>query len=223
MKLDIELAFKKLLGKGHAWRAIAAVTSELLDVFVSPLSDVFKYFKNLKFVHFPVTYVNKSNIINGEELFGITDIENKTLKERASNVEGQWTALAGSQTWQQLENILRKKGIDIRVIENIPDTYNKYGARYIGNGFLRLNTGKKDPVTITNYKHTIIIQAMDFLTEESIQTLINTIVKVKPLHNAACYIPRFLRKKEIHGVMTKTQMQQYQKRQYCDCKTPGRF
>lgn len=223
MKLNIELTFKKLLGKGHAWRSVSSKTSEFLDVLVSPLSDVFNYFKNLKFVHFPVTYVNKSNIINGEELFGVTEIENKTLEERAANVEGQWTALAGSKTWQQLENILLKKGIKIKIIENIPDTYNKYGARYIGNGFLQFKTEKADPITITNYKHTFIIQAEDFLTEKDIQTLINTIIKAKPFHNAACYIPRFLRKKEIHNVLTKSQMQQYQKRQYCDCKTPGRF
>lgn len=223
MKLNIELAFKKLLGKGRAWRAITTKTSEIIDVFVSPLSDVFKYFKNLKYTHFPTTYLNESNIENGEELFEITEIEGKTLEERAANVESQWTALSGSQTWQQLENILKRQGIEIKVIENIPKNYNMYGARYIGNGFLQIKTEKTDPVAITNYKHTFIIQAVNFLSEESINTLINTIVKAKPMHNVAMYIPRFLRKKEIHGVMTKNRMQQYQKRQYCDCKTPGRF
>lgn len=223
MKLNIELAFKKLLGKGRAWRAITIKTEEILDVFISPLSDVFKYFKNLKLTHFPTTYLNKNNIENDEELFGITEIEGKTLEERAANVEGQWTALSGSQTWQQLENILKRQGIEIKVIENIPKEYNMYGARYIGNGFLQIKTDKKDPVAITDYKNTFIIQATDFLSEESIKTLINTIVKAKPMHNIAAYIPRFLRKKEIHGVMTKTKMQQYQKRQYCDCRTPGRY
>lgn len=223
MNFNIELAFKKLLGKGRAWRTPTTKTSDFLSVLVSPLSDVFKYFKNLKLTHFPTTYLNESNIENGEELFGISEIEDKTLEERAANVEGQWTALAGSQTFKQLENILKKKGINIKVIENIPQTYNLYGARYIGNGFLQIKTEKTDPVAITNYKHTFIIQAVDFLSEEAIQTLINTIVKAKPLHNIAAYIPRFLRKKEIHGVMTKSQMQQYQKRQYCDCITPGRY
>lgn len=219
----IELAFKKLLGKGRAWRALTTKTADFLNVLVSPLSDVFIYFKNLKYTHFPTIYVNENNIVNSEELFEITETDDKTVEERAANVEGQWAALAGSQTFEQLENILNKKGISIKVIENIPQTYDLYGARYIGNGFLQLQTEKTDPVVITNYKHTFIIQAEDFLTEEAIQTLIETIAKAKPMHNVAAYIPRFLRKKEIHGVLTKAQMQTYKKSQYCDVRTEGGF
>ena len=145
------------------------------------------------------------------------------IEERAANVEGQWSIFAGGQNYKQIELILQKKGLPIRVIENIPQYYSLYGSRTIGNGFIQTKEGKIDPIVITNKKHTFVVQADDFLTDSQIETLIDTVVKNKPAQNGVFYIPRFLRKKEIHHKMTKSQMQQFKKSQYCDVRTPGKF
>lgn len=215
---SVTSTFKKLLGKGRAWLTPKGFTSEVLDLLISPFEELKARFISLKYVHFPSTLIDENNIKNGEELFTIKDTASKSLEERAANIEGQWNILAGSQNFKQIEQILQKKGFPVRVIENIPDSYNKYGARNIGNGFLKLNNGEYDPIVITNGKNSFIIQSYEFLSDESLLTMIETVVKCKPAQLGIYYIPRFLRKKEIHHVMTKSQMQTYKKSQYCDCR-----
>lgn len=218
MSDNIAITFKKLLGKGRAWLTPKGFTSDVLDLLASPLSELKTRIINLKFVHFPTTVVDENNIKNGEELFGLKDITGKSLEERAANVQGQWSIFGGSQNYKQIELILQKKGLPVRVIENIPDTYSKYGARNIGNGILELDVGKKDPIKITNGKHSFIIQSDEFLSEETISTIIETVVKVKPAQNGVYYLPRFLRKKEIHHILKKSQMETIKKSHYCDCR-----
>lgn len=215
-------AFKKLLGNGLAWLGLKDFTSDVLDVFVSPLVEIKEYFKNLKYVHFPTKTLNADDIKNGEELFQITDIQNKTLNQRAAEVEGRWCALSGTQTFKQIENVLRQKGFSVKVIEEIPaGLYNKYGARYGGNGFLQTSKGLKEPIKIKNGKHSFIIQAENFMDNETVKSVIETTAIIKPGHNGFYFIPRFLRKKEIHGKMTKRQMQAIKKCQYCDVRIVG--
>ena len=219
----IQITLKKLLGRGRAWLTPRGFTSELFDLIASPFAELKTRFINFKYIHFPTYLVDENNIKNGEELFGIKDTAGKTLEERAANVEGQWSVFGGSQNYKQIELILQKKGFPVRVIENIPKNYNLYGSRTIGNGFLQTDEGTVDPIVITNGKHTFVIQADDFLSDEQIETMIETVVTTKPAQNGVYYIPRFLRKKEIHHVLTKSQMQTYKKSQYCDCRVQGKF
>lgn len=214
----IKVTLKKLLGRGRAWLTPRGFTSELFDLIASPFADLKTRFISFKFIHFPTYLVDENNIKNGEELFGIKDTAGKTLEERAANIEGQWTALAGSQTYKQIEQILQQKGFPVRVIENIPQNYNTYGARAIGNGILHYKNNIKDPVVLTNGKHSFIVQSSDFFDEQTFKNIINTLVKIKPAQNVGLFIPRFLRKKEIHHVLTKSQMLQIQKYKYCDCR-----
>lgn len=217
MSKVLKIAFKKLLGKGRAFKTPVGFMSDFLDLLVSPFEDVKNRLLNLKFTHFPTTNVDKNDIINGEELFGIKETEGKTLEERAANVESQWGSFAGSQTFKQIENILQKKGFAVKVIEN-PD-YNLYGARLIGNGFIITQDGKDDLIKISNGKHTFIIQSETFYNESDFLNLVEAVAKNKPAHNSAYFIPRYLRKKEIHGKMTKNQMSALAKKCYCDVRT----
>ena len=177
MKNIVEIAFKKLLGKGRAFKTPAGFMSDFLDLLVSPFSELKERFLNLKFSHFPTVKVLKDDILNGEELFEIFGIDGQTLEERAINIEAQWGLLAGSLNWKSLENSLRKMGINVRVVENVPQKainvgslsmygnyqYNKtlnetndfvrYGlnaSRIIGNGAIELENEKKDPCNIQN-------------------------------------------------------------------------
>lgn len=217
MNKTLETAFKKLLGKGRAFRTPVGFMSDFLDLLVSPLVDVKERLLNIKFTHFPTVNVDENDIVNGEELFGIKDTAGKTLDERAANVESQWSSFAGCQTFKQIENILQKKGYNVRVIENIPPGYNTYGGRLIGNGFIQTNNGKSDPITIKNGKYSFIVQSDNYFDENEFQKIVEDIAKNKPAHNGAYFIPKYLRKKEIHHVLTKSQMQQIQKYKYCNC------
>ena len=219
MKKNIEIAFKKLLGDGRAFRTPKGFMSEFLDLLVSPFSELKTKFINLKMTHFPTVNVEENDIINGEELFGLKETESLTLEERAANVESQWSSFAGCQTFKQIETILQKKGFPIKVIENIPQTYNLHGARIIGNGFIITQNGKSDPIQISNGKHTFIIQSNSFFDESEFLKIVEAVAKNKPAHNSAYYIPRYLRKKEIHHILTKNEMQAYKKKCYCDCRT----
>ena len=217
MNKTLETAFKKLLGKGRAFRTPVGFMSDFLDLLVSPLVDVKERLLNIKFTHFPTVNVDENDIVNGEELFGIKDTAGKTLDERAANVESQWSSFAGCQTFKQIENILQKKGYNVRVIENIPPGYNTYGGRLIGNGIIQTNNGKSDPITIKNGKYSFIVQSDNYFDENEFQKIVEDIAKNKPAHNGAYFIPKYLRKKEIHHVLTKSQMQQIQKYKYCNC------
>lgn len=221
MKNSIEIAFKKLFGNGRAFRTPKGFMSEFMDLLVSPFSELKTRFLNLKYTHFPTVNLEENDIINGEELFEIKETEGMTLEERAANVESQWSSFAGCQTFKQIETILRKKGFPIRVIENIPENYDLHGARIIGNGFVITQEGKNDPIRITNGKHTFIVQSEAFYNESDFIKIVEAVAKNKPAHNAAYFIPRYLRKKEIHGILTKNQMQALMKKCYCDCRTQG--
>lgn len=223
MSKTIEITLKKLLGKGRAWLTPKGFTSDFLDLIAAPFAEIKNRIINLKFTHFPTRVIDLNNIQNGEELFSLEVDSNMSLEERAANVEGQWSIFAGGQNYKQIELILQKKGLPVRVIEHIPQNYNLYGSRTIGNGFIQTPEGRIDPIVLTNGKHTFIIQADDFLSETEIETMIDTVVKNKPAQNGIRFIPRFLRKKEIHQRMTKSQMQKYKKSQYCDVRTPGKF
>ena len=212
---SISLTFKKLLGKGRAWLHPSGFTSELLDVFASPLVELKDRFINLKYIHFPTFLTDENNIANDEELFGIKDIANKTLSERAANIESQWTALSGVQNYKQIEQILQKKNLPVVVIENVPQATDILYPQAIGNGFLNIGGLIQDPVVIVDERGVFFVKAEEFLTDEQLKTIIDTVVKYKQGHFAVYYLPRFLRKKEIHGVMTKNQMQTYKKKQYC--------
>ena len=221
MNFSARNTFKKLLGKGRAWLTPKGFTEDILNLFAYPIEVVKDRLIKLKLTHFPVTYTDENNIINGEELFKITDIAGKTLMERATTVEAQWTIFGGSQNYKQIELILQKKGLPVKVIEYIPQTYNLYGGRLIGNGFIQIPTGETDPITQTNKKHCFIIQSSEFWDENIFLTTVKTLVPIKPAQNGAFFIPRYLRKKEIHHVLTKSQMQGYKKKQYCDCRVQG--
>ncbi len=223
----IETSFKKLLGNGWAWRAPGQFMSDFWDVLVSPLAELKNRFISFKFVHFPTILIDKNNIENGEKLFGIIDSANKDLEQRAAEVESKWNSFAGCHTFWQIENYLKKRGFNVRVIENIPCGSGSvdmlHGARKIGNGFLLFENEHKDPIVITDGKHSFIVKFEDFFTKEQISDLIETLVRNKPAHNGVYIILHHLRKKEIHHVLTKRQMQSYRKSQYCDCKTKGGF
>lgn len=215
---NVEIAFKKLLGNGRAWRTPVGFTAELLEVLVSPLSELKERFINLKYTHFPTFFQDINNIINDEELFGLKGVENKTLEERAGDVEAQWTIFSGYQNYAQIEKILQRKGLPINVIEYVPETA-RYGKRAIGNGNINIEGVIYDPVVVTNDENVFFVKATDFLTPAQLDSLIETVVKYRQGHLAIYYLPRFLRKKEIHHVLTKNQMEQYRKNQYCDVKS----
>ncbi len=225
MKNDVlKIAFKKLLGNGRAFKTPKRFMSDFLDLLVSPFEELKERFINLKYTHFPTKNVDKNDIVNGEELFGIIDSEKRTLEQRAAEVEGHWSSFGGCHTFQQIEKFLKNRGFDVRVLENIPnEKFDMYGAREVGNGFLLYENGHKDPIAIKDGKHSFIVKFENFFTSEQIQELIETLVKNKPAHNGVFVVPRYLRKKEIHHVLTKSQMQKYKKSHYCDCRTKEGF
>lgn len=213
---SISIAFKKLLGKGRAWLCHSEFTSELLDIFISPLVDIKNRLINLKYVHFPSTYTDENNVANGEELFAIKNYSDKTLEERAANVEANWRKISGYTTFQQIEGILHKKGLPVKVVENIPLNADYFRPQIIANGFLNIAGDVSDPIEITDDKNVFFIIAGDFLTEEQENTLIESVVKVKQAHLVIYFMKMFLRKKEIHHVLTKNQMQAIKKKRYCN-------
>lgn len=215
---SVEISFKKLLGNGRAWSCPVGFTAELLEVLVSPLSELKERFVNLKYSHFPSFYQDINNIVNDEELFKLKDIEGKTLEERAGDVEAQWTIFSGYQNYKQIESILQRKGLPVRVLETVPEN-ERYGKRKIGNGNINVKGVVYEPVIITDDKHVFFVEAIDFLNTSQVESLIETVVKYRQAHLAVYYLPRFLRKKEIHNVLTKSQMQNFRKNQYCDVKT----
>jgi len=210
---NILIAFKKLLGKGRAWLFPLGFTSEFLDVLASPLVELKNRLISLKYVHFPTYLTDENNISNGEELFGIKDSSSMTLDERAANVEAQWFMFSEIQNYKQIEQILQKKGLPVVVIE---DLENYYGELAIGNGNIQVENQTYDPVVVTDNENVFFISANDFLTDEQVNTIIKTVVKNKQAHLVIYFLPRFLRKKEIHHVLKKNEMQTYKKKQYCN-------
>lgn len=215
---NVEVSFKKLLGNGRAWKTPVGFTSELLEVLVSPLAELKERFINLKYTHFPTFFQDVNNIVNDEELFQLKGVENKTLEERAGDVEAQWNIFSGYQNYAQIERILQRKGLPVNVIEDVPEG-ERYGKKAIGNGNINIEGVIYDPVVITDDENVFFVKATDFLTAAQLESLIETVVKYRQGHLAIYYLPRYLRKREIHHVLTKNQMQQYRKNQYCDVGT----
>ena len=213
----ISLAFKKMLGNGRAWMCIDKFTSDFIDVLTSPISEVAQGILNLKFVHFPTMTLNENDIQNDEELFGIA--ASGSLKERAATVETQWRLFAGGQNYKQVEQLLQKRGLPVYVVENINNNFDLRQIDYIGNGNLSQKDTKSDPVKINDGKSMFFLCPDRFLEDEEIDTLISTLLSCKPAETAAYYYPPYLRKKEIHEILTKTQMQQIPKKHYCNVKT----
>lgn len=201
----ISTVFKKLLGNGRAWMCVDGFTSELLDVFSEPLSDLKERFSNMKNVHFPTYYQDENNIANGEELFAIKDVQNKTLTDRAANVEAQWRIFSGFQNYKQLEAILQKKGLPVIVIEDLEEYY---GEVAIGNGNIQVENETYDPVVISDNENVFFVRALDFLTDEQVETLIDTVVKYRQAHLAIYYLPRYLLIEDIHEVKTIEEMEE---------------
>ena len=213
----ISLAFKKLLGNGRAWMCVDQFTSEFIDVITDAVAEVAKKISDLKLVHFPTKTLNENDIKNDEELFGVS--ASGTLQERAANVETQWRLFAGGQNYKQIEQLLQKRGLPVNVVENINADFDLRDIDYIGNGELAQKDGKSDPVTINDGREMFYLCAERFLEDEEIDTLINTLLSCKPAQTAAYYYPPYLRKKEIHEVLTKSQMEQIYKKHYCNVKT----
>lgn len=215
---NVEISFKKLLGNGRAWSCPTGFTAELLEVLVSPLAELKERFVNLKYTHFPTFFQDINNIINDEELFQLKDTTSKTIEERAGDVEAQWTIFSGYQNYKQIETILQRKGLPVNVIEDVPES-ERYGKKAIGNGKLNIEGVIYDPVVIVDDQNVFFVKATDFLTSAQVDSLIETVVKYRQAHLAVYYLPRYLRKKEIHKVLTKSQMQAFRKNQYCDVGT----
>lgn len=177
MNKTVEIAFKKLLGKGRAFITPIGFTSDFLALLVAPFDELKTKIINFKLTHFPTRLTDKNNIINGEELFGVTETDGQTLEERAINVETQWGLLNGSLNWKPLQDALKKLSINVSIVENIPPKaietgslslyggfqYNetlsktndfiRYGintSRIIGNGIIELAGRKYDPCNVQN-------------------------------------------------------------------------
>lgn len=58
----------------------------------------------------------------------------------------------------------------------------------------------------------------DYGVPSDLDSLKNSIENIKPAHLPITWLYRYLLKKEIHNVLTKTQMQTYKKQQFCNCK-----
>jgi len=173
----VEITFKKLLGNGRAFRTPKGFTDEFYDLFISPFVELKNKVLFLKYTHFPTKNILLDDIKNGEELFGLTDLENETLEQRAANVETQWGILNGSLNWKPLQDALNRLAINVKVVENVPpkavnigslslygnyqynetleetnDTvrYGENASRIIGNGILELDGTKIDPCNVQN-------------------------------------------------------------------------
>ena len=200
----IEIAFKKNLGKGRAWVTPKGFTSDFYDLLVSPFSELFIFFKNLKKVHFSTIELDEKNIINNEELFGITPRE--TLEERAEDIDLAWKMLSGNSAFKTLEDYLQRAGFDVYISENSQETLNlgsgfnygsvqydgeidekhaQYGghsSKIIGNGFLNVAGKIKDPAQFVNGKHAFYIQGYFDPSEKEWDRIIEIVLKLKPAH-----------------------------------------
>lgn len=218
---NVEISFKKLLGNGRAWSCPTGFTAELLNILVSPLSEVFEHLKQMKFVHFVSITQNENNIINNEDLFGIQPKEN--LEERAEDVELAWQMLTGNSNYKTLENYLQRAGFEVYIYENTsggkpnlgqgfqyngvqyngeieskPAQYGGHSGRVIGNGFLDIEGKILDPVNIVNGKHTIYIKGYFDPTDKEWERIVEITLKFKPAHVVAvCQIVE--RKKADNG------------------------
>ena len=204
----VEIAFKKNLGKGRAWLTPKGFTSDFYELLVNPFSELFSYFKGLKKVHFSTVELDENNIINNEDLFGITP--RNTLEERAEDIDLAWKMLSGNSAFQTLENYLQRAGFDVYVYENtdentpdlgqgfqygavqydgeIDDKHAQYGGhagRVIGNGFLNIAGKIKDPAQFLNGKHAFYIQGFFDPSDKQWDRIVEIVLRLKPAHAVA--------------------------------------
>ena len=204
----VEIAFKKNLGKGRAWLTPKGFTSDFYELLVSPFSELFSYFKGLKKVHFSTVELDENNIINNEDLFGITP--RNTLEERAEDIDLAWKMLSGNSAFKTLEDYLQRAGFDVYISENtsdntpylgtgfnyggvqydgeIDDKHAQYGGhlgRVIGNGFLNIAGTIKDPAQFVNGKHAFYIEGYFDPSDGEWDRIIEIVLRLKPAHAVA--------------------------------------
>ena len=136
---------------------------------------------------------------NYEELFGIENIENKTLEERQQQAEAQW-GLSGGQGWKYLENVFNNAGLKCKVIENIPvkdlgkQGYLTFGStvsgkrvqyggwkyRIVANGDLNIEGINKDPVKVIDYSKAVLIEFLEPITSGKYDNFVKLFLQIKP-------------------------------------------
>ena len=206
---NLPLVFIKNLGKGRAWRNPAGETLDFLNIIGETLEDIKDYFKDLKFTHFTVNYLDENNVLNGEDLFDIT-LKKPTLAERAEDVDLAWRMLAGNSSYKTLEKHLQRSGFELFIIENtdentpdlgsgfqygntqyggeIDDKKAQYGGhtgRVIGNGFLNIQGRINDPAQFVNGKHSIYIKGYFDPSDSEWDKIVEIVLRMKPAHVVA--------------------------------------
>jgi hypothetical protein len=166
-------------------------------------------FEGLQFVHFPTTFLDMNNIVNGEELFDVQDVRNLTIQERANNIEMQWS-LVGGQGFGYIQSVINAANLPIRVIENLraqdlsADVDVQYGTnqygqvlgtkavqygfnnyRIIGNGLLNDAGALNDPAEFNNYKNSFFLKGLQPISNRQWNILTSLILAVKPLQTIA--------------------------------------
>ena len=200
--------FTKLLGNGRAWKTPHGLTADFYKLLISPFRILFLFIKNLRFTHFQEDYIDENNIINDEELFGITD-KAETLDERAAEVALAWRLLCGNAHYKTLEYFLRKAGFELEIIENTDETVNlgmgtnygtgayngyiedkkmQYGGHYsrvIGNGFLNIEGTIREPAQFKNGKNAFYIRGFFDPTDAQWNKILDIVLRVKQAHTVA--------------------------------------
>lgn len=207
---NFTIAFIKLLGSGRAWKTPTELMFDFYELLISPLKNVYDYFLNLKYVHFPTVNLNINDIKNGEELFGIKPKNEDSINERAQNIELSWQKSSNSLNYKVIENYLNDSGFKVKIIENVnnnsPDLgqgffygntkYNaliedkkaQYGGHFckvIGNGLLNINGKNKDPVIFKDGKNSFYIKGYKDLTISEWEKITDILLKIKPAHSVA--------------------------------------
>lgn len=206
--------FKKLLGDGRAWRLVNPNIRALVFALVKPFKDIRR--ASYRVVYAPFLTQNPyasaaeqlADVENYENLFGLQPISN-VLSERQSNAEVQWT-LRGGQGFGYIEHVMKRAGIPVKVIENIPardlsnlgffeyglTQYGEYvndinvqygstGYRLIGNGSIYHGGDFDDPVKITRFDKVLIIKVLAPLTYGQYKLFTDLLIRTKPMEIAA--------------------------------------
>lgn len=209
-------SFKTLLGSGRAWRLTGRNIKIFVQSIVTPMEQIRKAGYRIVYAPFLTQniYADAENQLidleNYEELFGVENSNNKTLKERQEQCEAQWS-LVGGQGWQYIENVLKNAGLNCHVRENIPavdvakngmlaysSTVNEaliqYGStvneeplqyggwsyRLIGNGDLNISDMTKDPVSVEDYSECFFIEFEKPLTSGQYDNFVKLLLQIKP-------------------------------------------
>lgn len=208
--------FKQLLGSGRAWRLTSPVIRTFSEAFVEVYEKLRIFGKRLAFTPFLTQNIyvpedeKEDDCENYEELFGIENIENKTLEERQQQAEAQW-GLSGGQGWKYLENVFNNAGLKCKVIENIPvkdlgkqgyltfgstvggkrvqygGTINEKSVQYggwkyrlVANGDLNIEGINKDPVKVIDYSKAVLIEFLEPVTSGKYDNFVKLFLQIKP-------------------------------------------